>query len=386
MARTLASSAYTHQQVYDQLRADGRRFGARFEVLDNSGQRVDPGWLTTVVDAQVSWDGDRPLGGSLQLTMTPDAAMLDKFLTRRIRAWWDLTMSDGGTVSFPMGVFMWTRPERSLTSIGKQLWTITLADLTHLLDLSGPGITPYNIPANSRAWDHVAAILRFVGIDATLVPAGTGSVCAVDTSFDLKAPNGRTQTWLTTLRQLNATAGAWFPWFDGAGNYRPDPVADLRYAPAQIVYATDALSIVADAKTSAKLELFANRVIGTLRNAGGWTDYAIADADLLLPGHPGAHNQIGFYVDVPYDDALASNAQDLARNVQADLYQRISLHENVTVNGWLNPQHEGFDVCSLEWTDDEVYGTPTRFLCRSRTQNLIAGTQSIVLYSLLDGP
>jgi hypothetical protein len=389
--RSLAYGPYTHPQIVAELLSASKTTTCAFEVIDNAGNRADPDWLTTVKAAEINLDGDRTVSGALTLTMLPDPAMYGRFMTRRIRPWFQLLMPDGGLAQWPMGTYVWTIPRRRLTAVGQSEWTVELGDLTHLLDIGSPGLNTYYGAYGSSLRDHIVAILGLAGIPNYNVPTSITAQLGSEVAYDLaqnSSGGNRPTTLLGILIDMHAAAGCYPPWFDLNTTYRATPVPDLRTAPAVIRYVSDQNSIMEDLASDAKLQDFANRIIGTMNATGGASQpptFYVADANDYMPDHPANQRHIGTYADFPLRSNLAFSAADLARQCEVELYQRIALHGSIALDTLPHLAHELWDVVSVAWTGDVALAPPgRRFLTRAQRFTLLGDPkQTHQLYDLV---
>lgn len=380
MTRSLATGAYTEAQIAAQFRSSTARHGRRFEILDNADNFVSD--LTTVQAATVDYDVDTKIVGGLSLTMLPEPTLVGKFLQRRIRPWYRLGMPDGGIAEWPMGIYPWTRPKRSLTKKGVEVWTIQLGDKLHLLDLAGPGIDGFRAPAGALVRDVLAYLLLRVGITDTSGIVQSTVTIPTDTVWSpwgRKDTSGQTdpKTLLDIAAQLHNWMGIYGPYIDWTGRYRATSVPDLSSAKPTVTYATTADSILQSFDADDDLSKLANRVIVNATQTTIWFagSYA-ADADVLYPGHPASHAVTGFYIDKVVDDSVAISNADLQRRGDAELHQALSWYETPTVATLANPAQEPFDVIGLQWDGDTDYGAVRRIHSRALSFDLFAGTMA----------
>lgn len=359
-----ADGRYTDAQVQAQLRTGSAADGTRFDVLDNSGGII--GALTTVKSATVELDVDRKIKGSLRLNMLPDTALLGQFLRRKIRPWYRLGMPDGGVAEWPMGVYPWTRPQRTKTDEGREEWSVVLGDQLHLLDLVGPGVTGFRVNAGTSIVQALAALLQRIGITDTSGLAGIDTL--IPTSIVWSADAGRDtsgdtqpKTLLDIAAQIHNGGGVYGPWFDLSGRYRLVPVPDLSSAPVSVTYATSSDSILLGLDTDADLSRFANRVIARTTAPGWFVHEYVADANALYPSHPAAQAQTGYYVDAIVESSTAVGPVELQRIAEAELHQRISFDTTTNVPTMLNPAHEAYELVALQWDGDSEFSAATRF-------------------------
>lgn len=396
MARSLAFNPFTDADVRAQIAASNGKFGRRVELLTANGDRVKD---LDVSAATVSLDTDRKIPGSLALTMQPEPALARAMFRYHIRPWYGITMPDGTYVEWPMGRYVWTVTDRDVAALGIDDWSITLPDLSWLLEASGPDIPGYYSAAGSTVYSHIVRILNTVGItDLTGVeisPAvvasegfwGTVKITGVDPTSGLPtvAPGSPSpMTWLDVLRQLHEGAGGYPPWFDLSGRYRFTIAPDIRNAQPSFTYAATADSIASGFRTTNDLSLLANRVVGRANNAGGFMGLVIADADELLPNHPMAKRNLGFYMTKTLDFPTVGSYAELTPATNFALLDRLSRTESLTLRTEAMPAHEAYEFVGVQWAGDPILDTVQRYRERGWDLDLFSGDMTHTLYRAAD--
>lgn len=299
---TSASGGYSAAALEAQLRAGNAACGCRFDLLDQGGGLL--GSLATgqggVTAATVTRDTTQALNYTLTLSMTADSRLYNVPFLRRIRPWYRLRMPDGGIAEWPMGVFMWVKPPRTLDAVNRERWdNVTLADVQHRLDAGGPGIGGYAIAAGTVTTAALATVYALAGFTDTSGIVPSTSITAAPLVFDVMTSQGPT-TWRTIADALTASIGYYPTWFDATGVPRAIPQPDLTSATPTMTYATTTNSIIVPPlnTTNDNLDQIANRIIARASNTGGFTGAAVADLNTLIPAHPLAENTIGFYIEI----------------------------------------------------------------------------------------
>lgn len=420
--RSLATGSYTAAEIEAQLRSSNRPVGRRFEVLDRTGSKL--GDLTTVLAepgaATVEVNVDRAIKGSLDLQLTPDEDLRYELFRRRIKAWWQLGMPDGGIAEFPQGVYVWTKPSRSLPAHGVERWSITLGDQLHQLDVDGPGPGGFAVRSTDVVTDKAVEVLTRAGIADTsgVVPSDetfdepkgwcfvtprnrarrrreyfeqllaqtTGSSAAARQQrayarqqiarYSERAPDTDNSpvSWLGILTDMFESIGYYSPFFDLDGVFRGVPYADLATAAPDLVLEAGPTGIMLpDVEAEPDLSRIANRVMVRPSNAQGVSTFATADANKLFPGHPLSQAEIGFYIDEHLDDAVAGSRSALNKRARAELSESLSWYEAVDVPSLAWPVHDPFDIVGVQITGDAELGDMQIFHQRRHTLDLFTG-------------
>lgn len=128
--------------------------------------------------------------------------------------------------------------------------------------------------------------------------------------------------------------------------------------------------------------MLANRVVAvsqTVTNSSA--PVAFADLNTLMPNHPLAQQNIGFYIDQQVNEATA-DAGTLQANANTTLLTRALAYETLTLETYLYPAHEGFELVGVRipldpefavtvsckenaWAADLISGRTTRTLAVS---------------------
>lgn len=163
---TNATGGYTYAQVYERLTSGGAVHSCRFDILDNNLNKLTNLGSIQAFETMVEYDTSRQIVGSLGLTMLPNEAINLPYVYR-IRPWFQLEMLDGGLTEWPMGVYLWNKPQRDNLGRPDEYWTLTLGDLGTLLQLAGPGAAGHVAPAGSVISTMVAQIVGGLGMDTS---------------------------------------------------------------------------------------------------------------------------------------------------------------------------------------------------------------------------
>lgn len=83
---------------------------------------------------------------------------------------------------------------------------------------------------------------------------------------------------------------------------------------------------------------------------------ATADLNTVMPNHPNAQNQIGFYIDATVDEATA-DASNLAANALSTLLSRALEYETITLDTFAYPTHEGYELVGVTIPGDAEFGS-----------------------------
>lgn len=420
--RSLATGNYTAADVEAQLRAPNRAIGRRFDVLDRTLAKI--GELGTVDlapgAAVVEVNVDRAIKGSLDLSLDPDDDLRDELFRVRIKAWWQLRMPDGGLAEFPQGVYVWTKPARSLPAHGVERWSVTLGDQLHLLDVAGPGPAGYAVRSTDVVTDKMVEVLERAGIDDTsgVVPSDetfdepkawmfvtprnrarrrreyyeqllaqtTGASAqarqlrgyyrAQIAHYTERAPDTENTpvSWLGILTEMSEAIGYYSPFFDLSGLFRAQPYTDLATATPDLVLSAGPGGIVLPSiDEEPDLSRIANRVMVRPSNAQGVSTFATADANKIFPGHPLSQAQIGFYIDEYIDDPVAGSRAALAKRARAELSESLSWYEAIDVPSLAWPVHDPFDLVGVDVTGDAQLGATQIYHQRRHTLDLFTG-------------
>lgn len=394
---------YTPAQVEAQLRSAAAAVGVRYELLDRDLNSA--GDLTTVTDGRVESNGGQAIIGALDVTLEPVDELRDMAFRAHVKPWWQLRMPDGGTVEWPMGVYVWNTPARSVAPEA-ELWKATMGDRTHLLDVAGPGPAGFTGFADDRITDLIRRVLDRVGMPADGV-ADTDDELAEGKSWQFvtkrnaarrrreyleglweaeqrpgpkralarqlaearrRAPDieSSTVSWLTILSELHDAAGFAPPWFDADGVYQARPHRDLAADDADLLLATDPDGLLVSVETQVDLTAIANRVHLRGENARNAQIGGSADANDVVPGHPLSEGVIGFFIDYADDDPVAGSPEALARRARRTLLEKLAGFETASTPSIAWPTHEPGDLIALRVDDDadladETIWEQTRF-------------------------
>lgn len=388
--RSLATSDYTAEQVEAVLRGPAAAYTSRFELLDRNNTIVGD-ISNLVVGATRTWDGSRPIKGSLALTLLADDDLADALFFYRVKPWFGVRMPDGGVAEYAQGVYLWSLPDRKLGGVDAEEWEVTLGDLTHILDLEGPGVDPFQVARGSLLTDAIKRVLNNAGFTDTSGVVPSDSESADFLSWGMKRNvrqvggdpeqskySTTPETWLSIIGDLDDGLGYNEVWFDPDGLAICAPAPDLATASAAVTYATESDGIMlTPVESEHDLSEIANRVFarsktrqppGRNTGGGGGTSTAapltvgVANANTVLPNHPLSEARIGFYVDAVVDNEVASTQADLDAQARRELQRRITGYEVVTTPSLAWPVHEGFELIGVRFDGDRDLDTERLFL------------------------
>lgn len=415
--QTLARQGYTAEQTAAVLKAGTGRIGNRFELLDpafrvvGNFDAVTPGTTNatapgSILAAQVDYDVDRPLVGSLDLKMLPDDRLRNAPFQYRIKPYISFGPTlDGRTVEFPMGVYIWDVPERDLAP-GVEEWNVTLADGLFDLDSDGPPVGGFNVWKGELQTDAIARIVQSAGLIDTSGVQPSGAVFAGPRTWGMTRPAAgwgftylpgftegwgfysdgrtisvggdnpnqtRTSTWRDIASAIHNGIGYQVPWCNFEGVYQARPYVDWTKATSAVQFGTASDGITISPIHST------HDVSKRCNYAAVWSEsgdvalfFAEADANTIAPGHPLSQANIRHYLR-KFDTRSTANsdvtAQLLARKMVLEglvSYRRVSFRT-------LFWPVEPFDVISVMVAGDAEYATPQLFQSRSARFDLFTG-------------
>ncbi len=104
--------------------------------------------------------------------------------------------------------------------------------------------------------------------------------------------------------------------------------------------------------------LVGNRVAARSQStANSDTPVAFADLNTIMPLHPLAQQNIGFYIDHTVDDPAAA-AADLPNVAITTLLQRALEYETMTLETAMYPAHEGYELVGVIVPNDSEFSPP----------------------------
>lgn len=404
---------YTAGQVEAQLRSAAAAVGVRYELLDRDLAPVGDITAAVAGTGRVESNTAQAIIGALDLTLEPVDELRAMAFRAHIKPHWQLRMPDGGLVEWPMGVFVWNTPARSeLTT--SELWTVTLGDRTHILDVAGPGPKGFTAFEGDVVTDLIAKVLRLAGITDTsgIVPSDDELAEGKSWQFVTKRTAARRRrefleklweaedrpaakrrlrrqlaearrrapdvessatSWLTILTELHDAIGYAAPWFDADGVYQARPARDLAADDPDLVLATDPDGLLVSVETQVDLTEIANRVHLRGENARDVQIGAVADANDVVPGHPLSEAVIGFYIDHADDDPVAPSPAALKRRARRMLLEKLSAFETASTPSIAWPVHEPGDLIALRVDGDPDLATETVWQQTRTTFDLTTG-------------
>lgn len=196
------------------------------------------------------------------------------------------------------------------------------------------------------------------------------------------------ETWSGILQDFHDSAGLYSGFFDLSGVYRAIPSVDLSTAPAAITYeaSSDRSTLLADLNEEPNLERIGNRVIARSDDPK-WNGVGVGDLNDLIPDHPLAQRQVGFYVDVPMSVPFAANDSHLRGLAVRELYDRLAGYASLSFETGPNPEHEAFDTVGIRVPGDLRFGDESMlFHERAWSMDLSTGRMRHDLRRLLPIP
>lgn len=391
---------YTNSQLDTALRAGSASVGCRFDVLDQTLNYL--GQLSYVSSATVDMDPTRLIPGGLRLTMLPDPLLpiaTTTPFTRLIRPWFRMRMPDGGVAEWPCGVFVWTKPTETLQGVnGITTWDVQLGDQTHLLVLGGPGREGFSVPTNQALTTVINTVLQLAlpyapslaGVtQSSTLSAGPLSWNLLTSQQPQAKPSGGigdqivggsgapATSWASILQVLHGSLGYMPGYFDWLGVYQARPMPpNLFSQPAAVLFYANATGIIESGVTSTpNLSNVANwvMVIANNANSNAMQSYAIADADILLPGHPYSHAKTGEYYRIIVSDGAAGDQQTLMARATSELYIRLAGATDLAMSTHAWPTIELWDVVGFQLPTDPTYDTARNFLSKGWSMDLFTG-------------
>lgn len=428
----LARQGFTNAQVEAVLRSPHCNYGCRFELLDYDNNVVSKNY-GNIISASVECDVDQKLTTSLQMQMLPDTRLLDSPFLYRIKPYFQVsgaTLPEGVVLEFPMGVYVWNIPERSIDGGGAELWDVTLADQLHVLDAGGPGLGGFSAAKDSLQIDSIKRLLSLGHINDTtgvqysasrfsgprswgltrlrqgwgfmmlendpewqpgwgpfhwLDPTGNNDInspgviiqpgrTAPDVNY-----NQRTTTILDILREVHEGLSFQVPWFDANGRYSAKHVRDLSKPTADVTYGTAANGItISPIQTQNDLGKFCNRVAIWNEGADAAIFFVTLDANDVVPGHPLSQARLKFYADRFISRSTADSQQGAEMQARKELLDGLAVYQRAQWNTLAWPVHEPYDLCGLYVAGDQEFGTMQYFELRKYTFDLVSGQMQLV--------
>lgn len=387
---------YSQEEVERVMRAGTKIWRPRFELYDAIGNRVQPD-LTGVTAATVKYDNGQAIHGSLEIEMLADERLRDAFMQFTVKPYAGVgPMPDGGIAEFPMGEYVWTKPERTITGTAESIfeppggrpenWKATLPDKLFYFDVDGPGDEPFTITAGVAVIWYLADVVENRlhedggGIQPTDVPVPADAWYTYVTTTkwvwnpgndttpgQMQPQSGQPETWLNIMNDLHGIAGYADPWYDITGLYRGQPDRAWWSDPADVIYDTaDDGVMLLPVETKPDLKQIANRVKGwTQPDSGQQAVFgevntvafqAIADLNDLLPQHPLAQVNTKRYVTAPLNQPTAGSYAELYAKCAEDLFNRLASWETMTLKraGFL-AQHDGSGIVGVKIRNDPEF-------------------------------
>lgn len=166
-------------------------------------------------------------------------------------------------------------------------------------------------------------------------------------------------SWLQILQVLHSRAGFAPPWFDNLGLYRAAPQVPYETQPPAYTWSDSQKGVVViplDVQEGVKH--LCNRVICRSHTVNGLYDFAMADLNTLIPGHPLSQQEVGFYIDVMVHDQFADTNEALLNTATAELRRRLAAYQELTLLTMPWPVSETNDVVAVSISTDSELSAP----------------------------
>lgn len=225
------AGVYTDAAVQRALQGqDGpRRMAFDFRRLNASN--VDQGSLSFVKAGSIALDGTADVHRSASFTLVEGDSL--NYATDRIKPYCQLTMPDGGLVSWPQGVFLLSSPDRTLSPDTTVARTVTAYDQTVILqgDLVGDR---YSAAAGTKYTDALSTATAGYGFTRNI----TASTATLPVAIDWAGGTSK----LTIVNDLLAAINYRAAWFDENGVFQAVPYVLPDTVSPAYTYATDETS------------------------------------------------------------------------------------------------------------------------------------------------
>jgi hypothetical protein len=238
------AGVYTATAVQAALQGQNgpRRLAFDFHRLNSSN--VDQGSLTQVKAGSVVLDGLADVHRSASFTLV-EGDTID-YNRDRIKPYVRLTMPDGGTVSWPQGVFLLSSPDRVLSPDSTVARTVTAYDQTVLLQ--GDSVSDrYSVAAGTLYTTAIASAVAGYGFTTNI----TASSKTLPVTIDWAGGTSK----LTIVNDLLAAINYRAAWFNEDGVFQAVPYVLPDTVVPGYTYATDETSVIVG-DISHNLDLF----------------------------------------------------------------------------------------------------------------------------------
>lgn len=220
-----------------------RRLAFDYRRLDSSN--TDQGSLTQVKTGSVALDALADVHRSASFTLVEGDSI--NYASDRIKPIVRLTMPDGGTVSWPQGVFLLSSPDRVLSPDSTVARTVTAYDQTVILQ--GDSLDDrYSVAAGTKYTDALATFLSGYSFAKSIV----ASAKTLPITIDWEGGTSK----LTVVNDLLAGINYRAAWFDENGTFQAVPYVLPDTVVPGYTYATDETSVI-EGDISHSLDLFA---------------------------------------------------------------------------------------------------------------------------------
>ena len=344
----LLTNAYlSEEKVKKALTDPGIKYTVRFEVYDYSNNLI--GILDTVTQANVSLSGEQDIKRQLNLTLAGLGSAPTLYpLSSRIKVYLGFYV-ENTVFELPLGVFLWSYPQKVLTTANKPTYTVTLQD-ANLYILSKSTTQGYTINTGTNFIQAITQILDSLNIAYNLPNT-------VETTPRLTFDSN--SNYLSIINSLLASIGMYSCWSDGSGVLTSKSIPDFTFALPEYIYTTDNLSITESATFSTDMQNFANRV--TVRSSNTQTAFPISSTVEALNSHSLSKSNIGFYIDQIIEDPNINSSTTAYTRAQAELSKALQVYQQIELSTRANPIHECFDIVGFSLAGDSDFSSLTIF-------------------------
>lgn len=210
MKSLVKAGGYSAERVRETL-VGHRAVRFTYERYDVSGRLLGP--LSGVWSASVDHSAFAEIKRTAHLQVNNDPEV--DYVSERVKPYMQLQMPDGIWLSWPLGLFVMSSPTRRSHTQGEDLRQISAYDQTVLLSENKVG-DRYIVPKGTNVVDHVAQILRDVGV-AQVNAVHSDKVLPSDREWEPGTP------LLKIVNELLAAINYLGLWFDSHGAARLQP-------------------------------------------------------------------------------------------------------------------------------------------------------------------
>lgn len=269
------------------------------------------------------------------------------WLNDRIQPFVIFTMPDGGTIEFPLGIFILSTPSKRDEN-GQMIREVEAYDGLVILD-QDKFLTRTNFLAGTPYGEVIKTILGSANITKYKIDIPTDKVLSNDKEYEI----GRSK--LEVINELLTEINFTSLWVDSYGYYVSTPYISPSDRPIDYSYVDNELSIVVEG-VEEELDLFEvpNAWVVTVSNPEG---EPLSSSKLNInPDNPTSIPARGrTIVDVREIDDIHSQA-DLDAYVERIAFEASQVYGRVVFKTPIMPFHEYYDIIQLSYSPLEIEG------------------------------